>query len=162
MEPRIEFLSEKILVGNSIKMSLTDNKTGELWRGFMPRRKEIDNKVNGDFISMQVYDNPLYFNAFNPNAPFEKWATVEVSDTENVPDGMQVFRLIGGQYAVFNYKGTVQGAPPFFNYIFTVWLPNSTYVLDHRPHFEILGEKYKNNDPDSEEEIWIPIKNRDF
>jgi AraC family transcriptional regulator len=29
--------------------------------------------------------------------------------------------------------------------------------LDDRPHFEVLGEKYKNNDPTSEKEIWIPI-----
>lgn len=27
-----------------------------------------------------------------------------------------------------------------------------------QPHFEVLGEKYKDNDPTSEEEIWIPIK----
>jgi AraC family transcriptional regulator len=26
---------------------------------------------------------------------------------------------------------------------------------DDRPHFEILGDKYKNDHPDSEEEIWI-------
>lgn len=38
------------------------------------------------------------------------------------------------------------------------WLPASDYNLDNRPHFEVLGEKYKNNDPTSEEEIWIPIK----
>jgi AraC family transcriptional regulator len=37
-------------------------------------------------------------------------------------------------------------------------LPNSAYALDDRAHFEVLGEKYKNNDPSSEEEIWIPIK----
>jgi AraC family transcriptional regulator len=34
------------------------------------------------------------------------------------------------------------------------------YFLDDRPHFEILGDKYKNGDPDSEEEIWIPIKQK--
>jgi len=27
-------------------------------------------------------------------------------------------------------------------------------------HFELLGEKYKNNHPDSEEEVWIPIKEK--
>ncbi|MFM9945765.1 MAG: GyrI-like domain-containing protein, partial [Bacteroidia bacterium] len=42
--------------------------------------------------------------------------------------------------------------------IYGTWIPNSEYNLDNRPHFEILGEKYKNNHPDSEEEIWIPIK----
>ncbi|MDP5096829.1 MAG: GyrI-like domain-containing protein [Flavobacterium sp.] len=39
-------------------------------------------------------------------------------------------------------------------------MPNSEYQLDNRPHFEILGAKYKNNAPDSEEEIWIPIKRK--
>jgi AraC family transcriptional regulator len=39
-------------------------------------------------------------------------------------------------------------------------LPNLGYTLDDRAHFEVLGEKYKNNDPLSEEEIWIPIKKK--
>jgi AraC family transcriptional regulator len=30
--------------------------------------------------------------------------------------------------------------------------------LAARPHMELLGEKYRNNDPHSEEEIWIPIE----
>ena len=45
-----------------------------------------------------------------------------------------------------------------FQYIFGTWMPDSGYKWDNRPQFEILGEKYKNNDPSSEEEIWIPIK----
>lgn len=27
--------------------------------------------------------------------------------------------------------------------------------VDDRPHFEVLGGKYQNNSPNSEEEIWI-------
>jgi len=41
---------------------------------------------------------------------------------------------------------------------FGTWLPNSEYALDNRPHCDILGKKYKNDDPSSEEEIWVPIK----
>jgi AraC family transcriptional regulator len=33
-------------------------------------------------------------------------------------------------------------------------------LLDNKPHFEIMGDQYKNEDPDSEEELWIPIKKR--
>ena len=67
---------------------------------------------------------------------------------------MEAFTLRGGLYAVFDYQGN---SPEIFQYISQKWLPNSDYKLDKRPHFEILGEKYKNNNPDSEEEIWIPI-----
>ena len=70
---------------------------------------------------------------------------------------MEKFILPGGLYAVFDYKGS-SDASYIYQYIYGIWIPNSEYVLDARPHFEVLGEKYKNNDPTSEEEIWIPVK----
>lgn len=156
MKPRIENLAPKKLIGKSLIMSLSQDKTFELWHSFMPRRKEIKNNIGTEFYSMQVYDH-LYFKDFNPNTIFEKWATVEVTDFEAVPNKMKTFILNGGQYAVFFHKG-IDNAHDTFEYIFTTWLPNSDYEIDDRPHFEIFGEKYKINDPNSEEEIWIPIK----
>ena len=158
MEPRIEILSEKKLIGKRIKMSLAENKTFELWRSFMPRRKEISNHLNTDLISMQVYDPSYDFKNFNLHATFEKWAAVEVSDFNSVPDEMETFILPSGLYAVFIHKGPASTGEKTFRYIFETWLPHSNYELDNRPHFEILGEKYKNEDPTSEEEIWVPIK----
>lgn len=156
MNPTIKFLSTKKLTGNRLIMSLADNKTGELWQNFMPRRNEIVNKISDDLISLQVYE-PSYFRNFNPHAKFEKWALVEVIDFENLPAGMETFTLESGLYAVFDYKGS-SNDPRIFQYIFNNWLPNSEYTLDNRPHFEVLGAKYKTNNPDSEEEIWIPVK----
>jgi AraC family transcriptional regulator len=156
MQPRIEKLKEKKLIGKSITMSFADNKTGELWRSFMPRRREIANTVTTELFSLQVYLSS-HFENFDPNREFKKWALVEVADFDNVPRDMETFTLTGGLYAVFQYKGS-SADTGVFQYIYTTWLPNSDYVLDERPHFEILGEKYKNDDPDSEEEIWIPVK----
>lgn len=155
MEPRIETLTEKKLIGMHMSMSFADNKTGDLWRGFMPRRKEITNALGTDLFSMQLY--PPSFD-FNPLTSFEKWAAVAVTDFNNIPDGMETYVLPGGLYAVFHYKGSSADAPRVFGYIFSEWLPTSGYTLDNRPHFELIGEKYKNNDPDSAEEIWIPVK----
>lgn len=157
--PAIKTISEKKLVGNRLPMSLANNKTAELWKGFMPRRREITNNLTNDLISMQVYP-PAYYTNFTPTNEFEKWATVEVSEFDKVPTGMETFTLTSGLYAVFDYKGSAND-PGIFQYIFATWLPNSNYTLDNRPHFEVLGEKYKGNDPTSEEEIWIPIKPRD-
>lgn len=157
MNPRIEILSEKKLIGKRMKMSLSNNKTPELWKSFMPRRNEIQNCIGSNLYSMQIYD-PLYFKNFDSNTDFEKWATIEVTDFDKVPDEMETFTIISGLYAVFTYDGDISLAPQTFEYIFTTWLPDSDYILDNRPHFEILGEKYKNNDPTSEEEIWIPIQ----
>ena len=158
MEPRIELLEDKKLIGNRMKMSLTDNKTSQLWGSFAPKIKGIKNRLSTDKISMQVYD-PSYHRDFNPNKEFEKWATVEVADFNDTPKEMEPFTLSGGEYAVFDYIGSSNDSS-IFQYIFMTWLPNSEYQLDNRPHFEVLGEKYKNNDPTSEEEIWIPIKKK--
>jgi AraC family transcriptional regulator len=64
-------------------------------------------------------------------------------------------------YAVFIHKGPASKGPETYNYIFGTWLPGSDYILDSRPHFALMGEKYKNDDPASEEEIWIPVKLKD-
>jgi AraC family transcriptional regulator len=102
---------------------------------------------------MQLYGSDF---DFSPTKPFVIWAAVEVLNFDAVPNQMETFVLESGLYAVFSYKG-LNTDTAVFDYIFLTWLPNSAYTLDTRPHFEILGEKYSNNDPNSEEEIWIPI-----
>lgn len=156
MKPRIEISNEKKLVGKRLTMSFSNYQVGELWKNFMPRQKEINNNLTSDLVSMTVY-KPTHFADFNPTNEFEKWATVEVADFDNVPKEMETFILPSGLYAVIDYKG-LNTDNSIYQYILGTWLPNSDYLLDDRPHFEILGEKYKNNDPTSEEEIWIPIK----
>ena len=70
---------------------------------------------------------------------------------------MEELTIVSGLYAVFDYKGSPSDHR-IFQFIFQTWLPKSKYDLDERPHFEILGETFKPNDIDSEEDIWIPIK----
>jgi len=157
MTPKIITLDEKKLVGQNLSMSMTHNRTFELWKNFMPLRHQIKNKINSDFISMQAYAPSYNVLQYKPDEVFEKWATVEVSDFSAVPENMESFVLPAGLYAVFTHKGPASAGPQVFQYIFGTWLPNSDYTLDKRPHFEILGNKYKNEDPDSEEDIYIPI-----
>ncbi len=156
MVPRIEHISEKKLIGKCRQMCFAENTTVELWRSFMPHKKEISKGVDSFLYSLEIYP-PDFFIEFNPKRTFKKFATIEVSDFENIPDEMSPLILPSGLYAVFIHKGPASEGPATYNYIFTVWLPQSKYILDQRPHFALMGEKYKNNDPDSEEEIWIPV-----
>ncbi len=154
MQPHIVTIEPKKLLGICLEMSLAENRTGELWRSFMPRLKEIEIRVGGNLYSLQVYGED-YFQQFDPRREFEKWALAEVKNFSMIPDGMEPFELSGGLYGVFQHKGM---GTEIFQYIFSEWLPNSGYALDNRPHFEFLGEKYKQGSPESEEEIWIPVK----
>ena len=143
----------------SQKMSLTEDKTGELWGRFMPKRMQVQNSIGEDLYSMQVYDELVDYDTYDPSTVFEKRALIEVENSENPPEGMEAYTLQGGKYAVFDHKGPIDTFQVTLDYIFKTWLPSSGFEIDHREHFEILGEKYLGPfDPNTEEEVWIPIK----
>jgi len=158
MKPRIEQLRETKLIGSRVSMSFANNRTRELWQSFMSGRGEINNAVGRDLYSVEIFHDPSFFRNFNPAMKFEKWAAVKVTDHNSIPDGMESLIIPGGSYAVFHYKGKPSEAQETYRYIYAIWLPASEYTLDDRPHFALMGEKYKGENPDSEEELWIPVK----
>jgi len=153
---RIVEVPSRKLIGKKVLMSLSEDKTFALWSSFMPVRKYIQAPIGTDLYSVKVYD-PSYFTGYFPDALFEKWAAVEVEGYACITDRFECLTLSGGLYAVFRYRGSSQAAGETYRFIYMDWLQNSGYVLDNRPHFEILGDKYKNNDPASEEDIYIPV-----
>lgn len=160
MKPRIQEIADKNVVGMKTKVSISANTTPELWRRFMPRRKEISNIIEDqNFYAIQVYDADLDIAAFTPNTEFEQWAAVEVGNFDSIPESMEAHTIKGGQFAVFIHKGLAGDFHKTSDFIYQEWLPGSGYELDDRDHFQIMGEKYLGPmDPNSEEEVWIPIK----
>ena len=160
MKARIETIQEIKLVGKKVRMSLANNQTQKLWQGFMPNRSAITNTGGTAFYSVEVHDSLDFFEQFNPTHEFDKWAAVSVSDYNTIPAELQKLIIPAGLYAVFLYQGKASEAATAYQYIYGNWIPNSDYRLDDRPHFALMGEKYKNDDPTSEEEFWIPIKKK--
>lgn len=154
---RIEITPSRKLVGIRLPMSLQADRTAELWRAFMPMRNEIPLRIGSDLLSVQIRREE--FRPGDMHQPIEKWAASEVTEFAALPSGMERLILEGGMYAVFTDKG-LSTDHRIFIYIFEEWLPNSAYCIDNRPHFEILGAQYKNNCPESEEEIWIPVRHK--
>lgn len=122
-----------------------------LWKEFMPRLKEIEGRINTEFIALQDYNE---FGNFK--IPFNIWACVAVLDRAVSPEGFEMLMIPEGQYAKFLNKGMNAGVT--YQRIMSEWLPNSGYSIDDRPHFQVMGENYKNGSPDSEEYFYIPIK----
>src|SRR5512139_2893870 len=156
-EPRIVNVPARTVVGMRQRMTLSDDRTSELWRGFRSRIGEIENRVGTERISIQVFDDGKPYENFGPNVEFEKWAAVKVKNTEAVPDGMESRILAGGDYAVFIHRGLPATFFNTFQFIFGDWFPRSEFELDRRDSFEVLGELYDPFDVNSEEEIWMPI-----
>jgi AraC family transcriptional regulator len=157
MQPRIETLPETTLAGQHQRLSLLADTTAALWRSFGQRLRARPFTSSPARYSVQQYDS-TYFCAFRPEATFEKWAAVAVAQAEDVPTDLELLLLPAGLYVVFDYKGPASAGASVFHYIMQDWLPASAYELDDRPHFEVLSEHYRPNDPAAEEQIWIPVK----
>lgn len=145
------------IIGMKREISFAENTTSEIWQNFMPRRHEISDKINSDLFSISIYTED-FFRAFDIHNKFEKCAGIAVKSTESIPEGMQLIPIEEGMYATFIYKGLAENYPKVFQNILQHWIPENGYQIDNRPFFEILGEKYKRNSEESEEEIWIPIR----
>lgn len=157
IQPTIQQFSSRTFIGLNVKMSLIDNRTSDLWRTAISLKPDAGQLENNNAYSIECYPTD-YFNTFTPEKKFEKWAAFLQKKDIPIKSPFSSITIPDGLYAVFHYKGSSANAFALFNYIFNTWLPNSDYTLDHRPHFAVMGEKYKNNHPSSEENIWIPIK----
>lgn len=153
-QPELRHMPPRKIIGKRMIMSLAEDRTIALWQSFMPLKKNIAHA--GNLISMNVYDEG-YFKRFDPAAPFEKWAAAESEGTDLLPQGLEHFTIPAGTYAGFVYRGLPRDFYAAGQYIYSTWLPQSGYRLDDRPHFFVMDNRYKNNDPDSEEEFWIPV-----
>ncbi|MFI2742313.1 GyrI-like domain-containing protein [Zhouia sp. PK063] len=158
-KPKIITIKSKYFVGKKIRTHVNFEATQNLWKSFMPRRKEINEHLNDFLYSIEIYDSPSAYLNFTPNTTFDKWAAIEVREELDPPVDMNFMCMPGGLYAVFTHIGIAAEFHKTIHFILNDWLPNANYTLDDRPHFEIMGEKYLGpTDPNSVEEVWIPIK----
>jgi AraC family transcriptional regulator len=152
VEPTIQEFEGALLCGIKIPMELRSFNPERAWALLMPQLHKVTTRTSEDLISLRDFDVvPVFGPEANPS--FSYWAAVEVT-RENIH--FEQLEIPKGTYAVFNYKG-LSTDHSIWRYIYGTWMASSPYTLDNRPHFERLGARYKNNDPSSEEEIWIPI-----
>ncbi|WP_179319985.1 GyrI-like domain-containing protein [Winogradskyella helgolandensis] len=156
MNPKIKTCSEIKVIGLSSNIKMNEqHKIIALWKQFMPKKHEIENLVSEELIAMQIFS--LEQNG-DPKEDFEIWACAEVTDFKSIPQNMKSYTIPAGTYALFPQKG--MDASLTYQKIMTKWLPASSYVIDNRPHFQVMGEKYKNGSSDSEEDFYVPVKAR--
>ena len=117
MKPEILEIEPRKIIGKCVTTTLSFDDTAALWQDFMSRHKEIKNCVDSGFYSMQVYPSGFKVEEFTRETEFERWAAVEVTDFDTVPEGMQTKTIAGGLYAVFTHVGPVKEFVETSNYI---------------------------------------------
>lgn len=159
MEPQVVMLEPIRIGGYSTQTSYLGNTIPQLWGRFMPQRKQIQLPADDNLYSVAVYPED-FFEGMQPGKLFERRAAVCMNEATVLLPDMEEWIIPGGLYAVFRHVGAHTDMSTI-DYIFREWLPqNGFYALDARPHFEILGAKYKQGDPASEEDIYIPVRKK--
>ena len=107
----------------------------ELWESFVPRMGEIKNRADlaASYGVMDNYDED--------SGEFDYIACVEVSSSEEVPQGMVSAKIPDQTYAVF--RATLPKIKEAFGQIYGEWFPESRYERSPGPEFELYGKEFE-------------------
>lgn len=152
LEPVFKTVDEKIVVGYLSLIDLECNLIPNLWMKFLQESYGIQNVVNPEIYYGVSFDND------EETGVFFHLVGVEVSDIENLTEGMTYLTILQHKYAVFTHKGTMEMLGETYGYIYGVWLINSEYEIDDAYSYELYDERFNYGDADSEFDIYIPIK----
>ncbi len=150
MEPKIVTRDEFKVVGIQYIGQRGSDEFPKLWNRFMPLMSNVAN-----WVEPQV----SYGASFDHEDP-EKLRYIacrEVSDLDNVPEGMVGETVPGGTFAVFTHTGPVDTLNETYDLIYGTWLPAAGIETDTFYDFERYDLRF-NNSETSIMEIWIPIR----
>ena len=150
MEPKIVERGAFTVVGMKYRGKNENNEIPQLWQALGPRTGEIEHMADDSAAYGICANMDMDTGAFDYIAGFE------VSSAEGVPEGMVAFEVPGGKYAVFTT--TLPQIGETFHNAYHTWLPQSGYQPRGGPEFELYDEQFDPQDPNSEFDLYIPIK----
>lgn len=158
MESKIIQRDGLLLAGLAANVTLGDVEAGltiRLGELFNARRSEINNEINAreHFGLSTDPDN------YNPETDtFEFFIGVEVSSTDNLPDGMVYREVPKSEYVVFTFEGPADNAGPVHHYLYSTWLNNNEYQLASPYNIEVYDERFKGpHAAESVTDIYFPV-----
>jgi AraC family transcriptional regulator len=129
----------------------------EAWGEFAQRNSAIKYTVGRSVYGIEDYSHDFQMN--EPGFPkYYYIAGLEVGMLANIPPGMKGKDIPAAHYAVFTYRGPLDGLHDFFQFIYGEWLPKSNYTID--PNSSLDFECYNEPVTDMNNalvEIWVPV-----
>jgi len=150
MEPQFASLPAFTLVGLQMRVKPQGKAPSQLWDEFGSRMSDISHMTGPDI----AYG--LTNNMDMSSGEFDYMAGVQVSSTDDIPDGMVSFNVPAQHYAVF--PCTIPTIREVFDHIYGVWLPASGYARTAGPELELYGETFDPRDPAAVFEVYIPVQ----
>lgn len=158
-EPRIVEMPDKWLAGIETSTNTTkDRNISKAWKGLQEVCSNTPGLVdNGPAYGLELYEP----GAKHRDGTFIYLASIEVAAAAALSHGVTARHVPGGRYAVFTHRGSTEMLGETFGYIYSEWLPASGETLRdaerHSFDFEYYDSRYKEGDPDSELDIYVPL-----
>ena len=128
-----------------------------LWMEFMPMEEKIRNQVK----PTEAWDVSYDMDYSVQPGEFTYFVGMEVSNTDNIPDGMIIHVAPALKYAKFTHYGSLDNISASYDYIYHIWFPQSGYGMGMGNELEFYGKKFNPEGEDSEMNIFVPIKSAD-
>lgn len=158
--PEIIEREEALLVGSIIEFkshfvegSDCQTKVVAHWAQFSQRKNTIPHRSNQETTGV-VMSSELDLR----EEKLTYFSSVEVTEVNDIPEGLQEMTIPGGLYACFENRGCAQTTGSLMDFVYGIWLDSSGYTRRKGFDLEIFDYRYKQGDPNSISRFLIPVK----
>ncbi|HZG55283.1 AraC family transcriptional regulator [Paenibacillus sp.] len=159
-------------VGVAVRTDVAkDRNIAEAWTRCAAMCEGVPNvKRGGMAFGVELYEPGMEGRA----GAFTYVACIETDGEGIAPEGMVALTIPGGRYAAATHIGSTERLQETFDYVYGVWLPESGERARAWPaaggangtfptgrcgfDVEAYDDRYRENDPTSELEIWVPLE----
>ncbi len=154
MEPKIVELGAFTVVGLRYFGENKNQEVAQLWGEFNGKYNMVNHrKADSPFIGLCIME-PCTSDKFE----FEYVSGLMVDSTADMNPSFVSRDVPASKYAVFTHKGPLTTLMGTYQYIFGDWASKTEYKVDEHLNFEWYDDRFKDNDPTSEFDIYVPIK----
>lgn len=154
MEPKIVELGAFTLVGLRYFGENKNQEIPKLWGEFNGKQNLIKSrKADSPYIGLCIME-PCTSDKFE----FEYVSGLMVDSTADMDPQFVARDVSASKYAVFTHKGLLKNLMETYQYIFGVWAKKTDHKINELLNFEWYDDRFKDNDPSSEFDIYIPIE----
>ncbi|WP_411555559.1 GyrI-like domain-containing protein [Nitrosospira sp. Is2] len=153
MEPRLLSISSLTCAGLSedIEMPRDKELIPSLWTRLQSRIPEISNSC-GPAMGVVSRSGKLGCVRYA--------ACIQVSSPKNVPDGLDIITVPGGDYAEFVHEGPVSDLFNTCDHIYRSWFPGSGLLPGDGPMVEVYPENFRSDVPNPQIRLLVSVKGR--
>lgn len=153
MKPEIIEKKGCYIVGMQYEGKNQNGEVSKLWNEFLPRLKEITNRVNDTIgYGYETYNKKMF-----ETGEFTYVAGVEVENLDHIPSEMVGYEIPSNTYAVFTMEAIIENLPKTIGKIYSEYLPQNNLKPIDNYDFEYYTEEFEPNQKDAKLYFYVPI-----